>query len=289
MTLPAPLLALIAALCFSLARVILKRALVSSTPLTAAVVGVAFTGVFVVAIAAATSRLSLLATWDILPFLGVGLLAPGLSRFLVYVGVDRVGAARASSVSATSPLFAIGLAVAFLGERPSGTVVIGAAFVVLGGVLLAQQGRTERAWRRRDLLFPLAGAIGFAARDTISRWALRGFPHPAVAAVAATLTSVLLITGLSLRRSGDVHADGRGMLFLALSGFLEALASLALWGALATGSVSIVSPLFNSQPVFAVAFSALLLRDLEKVTWRIVGAAVAIVIGVVIVIHAGIG
>jgi drug/metabolite transporter (DMT)-like permease len=288
-TLSAPLLALTAALCFSLARVFLKRGLVSSTPLTAAVTGVAFTAVFVTVLAALTAPLSRLATWQILPFVAAGFLAPGMARLLVYVGVDRVGAARASSLSCTAPLFAIVLAVAFLGERPSWLVVAGAAFVVLGGVLLAQQGRAERTWRRRDMLFPLAGALGFAGRDTISRWALGSFPYPTVAAVAATLTSVVILAAFSARRSGDVHADARGMLFLALSGFLEALASLAVWGALAAGNVSIVSPLFNAQPVFTVLLTALLLRDLERVTWRIAVAAVIIVAGVVIVIGAGIG
>lgn len=304
MTLTAPLLALIAAVCFALARVILKRALQYSTPLAAVAVSVIFTGTFLWGIALG-GPVSGLVTPLVLPFVAGGLFAPGLARLLVYVGVHRVGAARASALSSASPLFAILLAILFLGERPSWSLFVGAIGIVSGAVLLSQQGSLDTAWRRRDLAFPLLGALGFALRDNISRWGLASFPHPALAAAVATTTSMALIAGVMLGRAGELRFGqagrrpgtavatpgialrSRALSLLALAGFCEALASLSLWGALAAGKVSVVSPLISVQPIFTVVLTVVFLRDLEQVTWRVAVATLAMVAGSVVVIRAG--
>jgi drug/metabolite transporter (DMT)-like permease len=264
-----------------------RRGLPHSTPLTAVVISVIFTGAFLWVLAVATDSLSLLWGWHILPFLLGGLFAPGLARLLIYVGIERVGAARASTLSATAPLFAIGLAVVLLGEQPTWGLLAGAGCIVAGGVVLAREGSASRSWQRRDLLFPVLGALGFALRDIVSRWGLGAFPHPALAAVAATTTSMVFIAGFALRRRDALWANGTGLRFLALAGLCEALGSLALWSALTAGSVSAVSPLVHSQPIFTVALAVFFLRDLERVTWRVTLATLAIVGGVAAVIRAG--
>lgn len=286
---PAPFLALTAAFCFALARIFVKRGLQYSTPLTAVTISVVFTGAFLWILAGLTAPLALLGSRRVLPFVAAGLFAPGLGRLLVYVGVSRVGAARASALSSTAPLFSIFLAILVLGERPSWGLFMGAACIVAGGVALSQEGRTSRTWRRRDLMFPLLGTLGFALRDTISRWGLQSFPHPAIAAVAATMTSTAVIVSFALRRRGELRADGTGLGFLAVAGLCEALASLALWGALAAGSVSVVAPLVYAQPIFTVVLAGIFLRDLERVTWRVGFATAAMVAGAAVVVRAGIG
>jgi uncharacterized membrane protein len=281
----APFLALTAALGFALARVVLRRALPHTTPLTAVVVSIVFTGTVLWIVAVLTAPLSLLATTAIWPFAIAGLLAPGLARLLVYIGIDRVGAARASAISPVGPFSAIILAVVFLGERPSGSLLAGAFCIVAGTVLLSQQERGGRAWRRRDLIFPLLGAMGFGFRDVISRWGLETFPHPTVAAVVATMASAVLITAFAQQRRGELRADPTGAGLLLLTGTLEALGSVALWAALAVGNVSVVTPLTHAQPMFTVVLAALLLRDLEQVTWRVAVATPIMVAGAIAVIR----
>jgi drug/metabolite transporter (DMT)-like permease len=51
--------------------------------------------------------------------------------------------------------------------------------------------------------------------------------------------------------------------------------------------VSIVSPLVSTHGLFAVALAAVFLRDLERVTWRLVVATVLIVAGILVVVRAG--
>jgi len=289
LSVPAPLLALSAAFCFAVARVFVKRGLLYATPLTAVAISVIFTAAFLWILAALTTPLRHLASAGILPFVVAGFFAPGLGRLLVYVGVGRVGAARASALSGTAPLFAILLAVLALGERPTWNLVGGAACVVAGGAVLSQEGRASATWRPRDLLFPLAGAASFALRDSISRWALHDFPHPTLAAVVATMTSMAVIAAFGAGRRREVRLDARGLGYLALSGVFEGLASVALWAALATGEVSVVSPLVHAQPIFTVVLAGVFLRDLERVTWRTSAAAAAVVAGAALVVRAGAG
>lgn len=281
----APFLALAAALGFALARVVLKRALPHTTPLTAVVVSIVFTGTVLWIVAALTAPLSQFATTAVWPFVIAGLLAPGLARLLVYVGIDRIGAARSSAIMPIGPFSAILLAVVFLGERPSGSLLVGAACIVAGTILLSQQERGGRAWRRRDLIFPLLGAIAFGLRDVVSRWGLLTFPHPTVAAVVATMTSAVLIAAFAQRRRGELRADRLGRGLLLLTGTCEALGSVALWAALAVGNVSVVTPLAHAQPMFTVVLAAILLRDIEQVTWRVAVATPIMVAGAILVIR----
>jgi uncharacterized membrane protein len=281
----AAFLALGAALGFALARVVLKRALPHTTALTAVITSIAFTGTMLFAVAALTAPLARLATAAVWPFAVAGLLAPGLARLLVYVGIDRVGAARSSAVMPIGPFSAILLAVVFLGERPSGRLLVGAACIVAGTILLSRQERGGRAWRRRDLIFPLLGAVAFGTRDVISRWGLQSFAYPTLAAVVATSASAVLMAAFALRRRGELRADRAGVGFLVLTGTFEALGSLALWIALSVGQVSVVTPLAHAQPIFTVALAAVLLRDVEQVTWRVAVAAPLMVAGAILVIR----
>jgi uncharacterized membrane protein len=281
----APVLALAAAFGFALARVVLKRALPHTTPLTAVVTSIIFTGTALWIVAAFTAPLALMATAAVWPFVLAGCLAPALGRLLVYVGIDRIGAARSSAIMPIAPFSAILLAVALLGERPSGSLLVGAVCIVAGTLLLSQQERGGRAWRRRDLAFPLLGAVAFGLRDVISRWGLQSFPHPTVAAVVATMTSAVLIAAYALWRRGELRATRVGLLFLALTGTFEALGSLALWAALSAGNVSVVTPLVHAQPMFTVVLAAILLRDVEQVTWRVAAPTPIMVAGAILVIR----
>jgi len=218
-----------------------------------------------------------------------GLVAPGLARLGLYLGVHRVGASRASALASFAPLFAVTMAVLVLGERPAWGLLGGAVAIVGGGVLLASRHRDDRAWRRRDLVFPILGALGFAFRDNLSRWGFAEFPHPLLAAAAATAASVAVMWAvvLAARGSGLVGVTWPGLRFLALSGLAEGIAYLAMWRALLIGSVSVVSPLVNSHSMATVVLAWLFLRDLERVTWRIALAALLVVAGVALVIGYG--
>jgi drug/metabolite transporter (DMT)-like permease len=285
----APLLALTAALGFGVSTVLLRRGLLHATPLAAATVSVAFTASAVWGMAVVTAApFGQLLSPSILPFLAAGLAAPGLARIALFLGVHRVGVARAGALAGTTPLFSVVLAVLVLGERPSPLLLIGAVAIVIGGALLAARGNRVLAWRRRDLLFPVVAALGFALRDVVSRYGFREPTHPLIAAAAATVTSLVVVAGFAILQSRRVELRREALGLLALSGCAEAVAYLTMWRALAIADVALVSPLVNAHSMFTLGLTALFLRDLERVTWRIVAATALIVAGVAIVVRFGV-
>jgi drug/metabolite transporter (DMT)-like permease len=283
----APLLAVGAAVGFAASGIALKRALQRASPLAAALVSVTFTTLFIWALIAATLSPSLVARREVLPFVVAGLAAPGLARLVMFAGIDRVGVSRSSALVATAPLFAIVMAAAVLGEKPSGALVGGAAAVMAGGALLSLRHREERAWRRRDLALPVLAAVGFALRDTVSRLGLVDFPYPLVAAGVATVASLAIMAAIGAvqRGTGRLRLDPAALPLLLLAGACEGAAYLVMWRALTVGAVSLVSPLVHTQPIFTIALAAVFLRDLERVTWRLVLAATLILAGVAFVLQ----
>lgn len=278
----APLLALGSALGFAVAGVFLKRGLQHASPLAATLVSVTVTAAVICGLAFATGDPLVALTPAIAPFLVAGLIAPGLARLAMFVGVHRIGIARSSSVLATAPLVSMGIAIAVLGEQPSPTLLVGAGAIVAGGILLAHRSPDDRSWRRRDMLFPALAALGFALRDNITRWGFRHFAHPVVAGAAAAVCSVAVMyaVGAAARTRGGMRLEAGALGLLALAGLAEGAAYLAMWWALSIGDVSVVSPLVNAQSIFAVTLAAVFLRDLERVTWRVALAAVLLIGGV---------
>ena len=137
------------------------------------------------------------------------------------------------------------------------------------------------------MIFPLLAALGFAVRDNLSRWGLRDYADPLAAAAAATVTSVAVMWLVALLRRKHMRLAGRGLGWVVASGLAEGIAYLTMWKALAQGEVSVVSPLVNSHPIFAVTLAALFLRDVETVTWRIALAAALVVAGVALIVKFG--
>jgi uncharacterized membrane protein len=253
------------------------------------VVSITVTTAFVWSLTLLAGRIDRLFTWRIWPFLVAGLVAPGLARLMFFVGIRRIGVARASSLMATAPLFAVLIAMAFLAERPTPVLLLGALAIAVGSMLLARRSAHETPWRRADLIFPALGALGFAVRDNLSRFGLRDYGDPLAAAAAATVTSLLLMWTCAGAWRGRLELPRTSLMFFALSGLCEGTAYVLMWRALAIGEVSVVSPLVNSHSIIAIALAAVFLRDLERVTWRIALAAALIIAGVALVMRAAAG
>lgn len=69
----------------------------------------------------------------VLWFALVGVVNFGMGRYLNFEGLRHIGAARATVLFSTSPVFAMTIAVLFIGERLNAAIVIG-CLLIIGGV-----------------------------------------------------------------------------------------------------------------------------------------------------------
>ena len=218
-------------------------------------------------------------------FVLVGIFVPGVARFFIFRGMERLGASITSCLTNGTPLFATLFAVVFLREHPSPTNVLGTFSIVAGIVALNWKG-TNKTWRSRDLLFPLAAAFLFAARDNMVRFGLLKISSPLVGATIAATTSFLTMSLLYLlfeSKKPQQPTAGKGFQLFAAAGFLNFLSYAFAYTALSMERVSLISPLINGSSLFVLPLSALLLKDVEKITPQKVGATVLVILGVFLI------
>jgi DME family drug/metabolite transporter len=218
-------------------------------------------------------------------FVAVGIFVPGIARFFIFKGMERLGAPITSCLTNAGPLFAIAIAIAFLGERPMTTNVLGAMSIVGGIIALSWKG-AAKTWRTRDLGFPLAAALLFAARDNVVRFAVVQIPSPVVGAAIAATTSFLTMTAVYLmfgEKKPLPQSANIGLKYFAISGFMNFLSYVLSYTALSLERVSIISPLVNASSLFILPLSMLFLKDVEKLTPRKVGATALVILGVLLI------
>jgi DME family drug/metabolite transporter len=218
-------------------------------------------------------------------FIAVGIFVPGVARFFIFKGMERLGATISSCLTNAGPLFAIAIAIAFLGEKPTASNILGAITIVGGIIALSWKGEAK-TWRTRDLGFPLAAALLFATRDNLVRFAVVQIAAPVVGASIAATTSFFTMAVLYLvfREKKPLPASARiGLGYFAVSGFMNFLSYVLTYTALSLERVSIVSPLVNASSLFVLPLSILLLKDVEKLTPRKVGATALVILGVFLI------
>jgi len=218
-------------------------------------------------------------------FVLVGIFVPGVARFFMFKGMERLGASITSCLTNSTPLFATLLAVAFLREHPSPTNLLGTFSIVVGIVALNWKG-SSKTWRSRDLLFPLTAAFLFAARDNMVRFGLLKIYSPLVGATIAATTSFLTMSLMYLlfEEKKPLHASARkGAQLFAAAGFLNFLSYAFAYTALSMERVSLISPLINGSSLFVLPLSALFLKGVETITSRKIAAIALVIIGVLLI------
>jgi DME family drug/metabolite transporter len=218
-------------------------------------------------------------------FVVVGVFVPGVARYFIFKGMERLGASISSCLTNATPLFATLIAVTLLHERPSATNLLGTFAIVAGIVSLSWRG-AAKTWHTRDLLFPLTAALLFALRDNIVRIGVAHIHAPILGAAIAATTSFITMTFIYLafeeKKPVAVSAP-HGLKLFAAAGFMNFLSYAFAYTALSMERVSLISPLINVSSLFVLPLSAIFLRDVEKLTTQKIGAVLLVILGVFLI------
>ena len=117
------------------------------------------------------------------------------------------------------------------------------------------------------------------------KFGLAAVPHPFLAA-AVTATSSLAVSLITLwyvEKSQETWKMNRHCFWWFLAaGVTISLGMVCIYYALDLGKVSVVIPISSTGPFSSLILAAIFLRDVERVTFRIVLSAAMIVAGVVL-------
>ncbi|MBI1998376.1 MAG: DMT family transporter [Deltaproteobacteria bacterium] len=218
-------------------------------------------------------------------FVLVGIFVPGVARFFMFKGMERLGASITSCLTNSTPLFATFFAIAFLQERPTVTNLLGTLSIVSGIIALSWKG-ASKTWLTRDLLFPLTAAFLFAARDNLVRFGLLQIGSPILGAALAATTSfaTMSLIYLAFEKKQPLGTSApRGFALFAAAGFMNFLSYVFAYTALSMERVSLMSPLINGSSLFILPLSALFLKDVERLTPRKIGAVLLVIVGVFLI------
>ena len=211
----------------------------------------------------------------------VGFLMPVL-RWLTYTGIARIGAARGTALRSTHPLFSALLALTFLGETATASLLSGIVLVVAGIVLISWREErrisTARWWHGA---YSLSAAFTAAVVHNIARASLLPAAYPILFAAIVGAVSLLVFAGYLLLAGASNRPvwDPRAMRPFLAAAVLETLGFLFFNIALSVGPVVIVTPMVATQPMWVLIFTVVFLRSIEMVTLRTVSGSLAVVAG----------
>lgn len=276
----------LAALCFSIAHILIRRGLVGSNAMTGSFISLSMSALLLLLLLPLFVPYSGLWNPAIGYFIAAGIFAPGIGRTLGYVGIERIGVARSVPIVNSSPIFASIFAVFYLGELWVFQNVAGTCLVILGVVLLSLAKPANRPWRKMDVIFPILGAIAFGVSANFRKAGLGVVNIPIVAA-ATTAATAALFSFVLLQFQGGKEAfklSRRSGAWLFTAGIFNTAAMLSVFYALSHGKVVIVEPLVSSNPVLTLLLAAIFLRDLEAFSLRVIVGALLTVTGTILVV-----
>jgi len=135
------------------------------------------------------------------------------------------------------------------------------------------------------LWYPIAASALAGATQVVRKFGMAAVPHPFLAA-AVTATSSFVVSIITLwyvEKSQETWKMNRQCFWWFLAaGITISLGMTCIYYALDLGKVSVVIPISSTGPLFSLILAAIFLRDVERVTSRIVVSAAMIVGGVLL-------
>jgi len=133
-------------------------------------------------------------------------------------------------------------------------------------------------------IFAIGAAMAYGVVAVLIRKGVGDLTPPLVGAAIALLSGTVF-TGITGAKGlgSDIMQRRRSVGFLLASGVAAGLGILASFFALSMSNVVIVSPLQSTNPLFSLLLSYLFLRQLEKITFRVVIGTLFVIAGVALI------
>ncbi|HEY7220659.1 MAG TPA: EamA family transporter [Candidatus Binatia bacterium] len=280
----AQLFALLTALAFAVSNASVKRAFKYSTPLTATFVSLLIHSVALWTAVFATGGIPQVALAGVIAIATTGLLQPAIRHFH-YTGIHKIGTSRAVTLRNSYPFLTVLAGILFLGEPVTLPGTVGTFLIVSGIVLTSWRiDKSVPSFRWAYLFYPMATVLLTTVVHPLRRYALLQSHEPLFFAALVGPTALLSFAAFYLSPACEEKLvwDRRAFWPIILSGVFETAAVLMMLIAFATGPVVIVSPITATAPIWTMIFSAIFLREFERVDRSSVIGTLSVVAGVIL-------
>jgi uncharacterized membrane protein len=216
-------------------------------------------------------------------FLFAGLIGTVGGRLLRFVAIEQVGASISAALINLNPFVATALAIAVLGEHVTLPIVLGTAVIVVGTTLLSIGGR-RLGVSLVQLALPVLSAVCFGVVAVLRKLGLSD--TGVVVGSAINVTTALVAFTAFLLASGRPEVmvcRGRSLAHFVAAGLTENLGVFMNVMALSLGTVSVVTPLYGTAPIFVLFLAPFFLRDVETLSVRVIAGTLLIVFGVYLI------
>jgi drug/metabolite transporter (DMT)-like permease len=282
-------LALLAAFSYGLSVVLIRKKLDESNYFSATMMVTVTGNIILWPPALLFTNLKTVNLRGILFFIIAGMLAPGITRLLYYKGMDVLGVSINASIFATYPMYSSVLAVLLLGEVIAPENWIGVICMVAGVMFIERsldKPKTEtKKIFKKGLIFPLLATLTIASSQLVRKYGLNIYNEPllgvAIGYSSSFLLYLLLLTSSKMQYSMPLWKDLR--LFWK-SGVFLSLGWILSFYALSYERVSIVTPLLQTEPLFVLLLAYLHLKELERISLKVVTGTILIVIGIYLLV-----
>lgn len=210
---------------------------------------------------------------------------------LIALSQQRIGVARSQALVGAAPLVGAVLAAWVLEEALTLPIAAGVLIAVMGVWMVSMSGSTNvkgRPWS--NPWYALTVAVLWGISPQLIRLGLRGLESPLVGVTVGLAFTVplhaLVLTATRAWRRGPVPAAA--LKWMALGGLAGALAVGAQWISFHLTSVAISITVQQLAALFVVGLVPFVFREpIERITIRLVGGAVTMLVGSVLVVLAG--
>lgn len=227
----------------------------------------------------------------------VSLAAAGVLHFIVgrllgYTGIRLLGANRANPITISNILVSALLGIVFLGESVSIYLVL-AILLIFGGIILISKRMNSdkedisKGDLTKGLMATLGGALCWGSSPALVKIGLQEVSSPIVATFIS-YAAAFIVAGLLLIHRGNREKLRRlkrdALIPLGISSATVSAAHLLRYTAISFSPISLVQALtmsVNGLLVFPLSF--LMNRKIEVFNLRIMGGAVIVIIGVLLI------
>lgn len=224
-------------------------------------------------------------------FAAAGFAGSLVARVAQFASITSIGASRTAPVVSTTAIFSAAFAVTFLGEtltpaHAAGIVLVAAGIAVISYDTARDGGEANLGDAGGALALPLVSALALGVEPVFVKIGLREGTSALVglAVMVSAATVGYLGYARTTRAVSFPDLGAAPLRWYVGSGLGSSLALTGYFASLALLPVVVVVPIFQTAPLLVLLLSAAFLpHRLERVTPRLVAAAVVVIVGTTVV------